>query len=158
MSFFSTLAGKMLLSFLVSMVPVIELRGGLPLAYLNFGLPLWLSIIVCIIGNMLPIPFILLFLNKILNMMENWGGIFSKFYLWLNARAEKKGKTLEKGEILGICILVAIPLPGTGAWTGALVATLMKIPPKKALPAIFLGVVIAAVIVSIASWGVDAIF
>ena len=157
MGFFETFLGKIIISLAVSMVPVIELRGGVPIA-VGMDLPLWVAFVVCIIGNMIPVPFILLFLRKMLTIMERWGGIFGKTAVWLRERAEKKGKALERGQILGLIILVAIPLPGTGAWTGALVATLMNIPPKKAFPAIFIGVVIAGIIMSIVSYGAFQIF
>ncbi len=157
MGFWSTTIGKIIISMAVSMLPIIELRGGVPIA-VGMGLPLWLSFVVCIIGNMLPIPFILLFLRKILSLMEKWGGFFEKIARSLREKAEKKSKALERGQILGLIILVAIPLPGTGAWTGALVATLMNIPPKKSFPAIFIGVVIAGIIMSIVSFGAFKIF
>ncbi len=157
MGFWSTILGKIIISMAVSMLPIIELRGGVPIA-VGMELDLWLAFVVCIIGNMLPIPFILLFLRKILSLMEKWGGFFAKVALWLKQKAEKKSKALERGQILGLIILVAIPLPGTGAWTGALVATLMNIPPKKAFPAIFIGVVIAGIIMSIVSFGAFKIF
>lgn len=155
--FTTTYIGKLLLSVLVSMVPVIELRGGLPIA-VGLDLDPVIATIACVIGNMFPIPFILIFLEKILNWMKNWGGIFSKAALWLEERAEKKGKSLENGLILGLIILVAIPLPGTGAWTGALVSSVLKIPKRKALPAILVGVIIAAFIMLIVSYGVKAVF
>lgn len=157
MGFWSTLAGKIILSMLVSMVPIIELRGGVPIA-VGMGLDLWLAFVACIIGNMLPVPIILLFLRKVLSLMEKWGGFFAKIAFKLKERAEKKSKALERGQILGLIILVAIPLPGTGAWTGALVASLMNIPPKKAFPAIFIGVVVAGIIMSIVSYGAFKIF
>ena len=157
MSFFtSTFVGKIIASIFISMVPVIELRGGIPYAVAT-GLDPALAMILAIIGNLIPIPFILFFLDKILVWMKNWGGIFSKAAIWLEERAEKKGNALERGLILGLIILVAIPLPGTGAWTGALVASVLKIPFKKAFPAIIIGVVIAAVVVTIISYGVSVL-
>ncbi len=154
--FTTTYIGKLIVSILVSMVPVIELRGGIPIA-VALGLDPVEAMIACIIGNMLPIPFILIFLERFLVWMKNWGGIFSKAAIWLEERAEKKGKALERGLILGLIILVAIPLPGTGAWTGALVASVLKIPVKKSIPAIFVGVIIAALIVILVTYGVAAL-
>ncbi|MBQ5321072.1 MAG: small multi-drug export protein [Oscillospiraceae bacterium] len=154
--FTTTYIGKLIVSILVSMVPVIELRGGIPIA-VALGLDPVEAMIACIIGNMLPIPFILIFLERFLIWMKNWGGIFSKAAIWLEERAEKKGKALERGLILGLIILVAIPLPGTGAWTGALVASVLKIPVKKSIPAIFVGVIIAALIVILVTYGVAAL-
>lgn len=154
--FTETLIGKIIASAVVSMVPVIELRGGIPIG-VGMGLDPLLAAAVCAVGNMIPIPFILLFLEKILVLMEKWGGIFGKFAAFLKRRADKKGKGLENGQLIGLIILVAIPLPGTGAWTGALVASLLKMPRKKSIFGITVGVLIAAVVVTVITYGVTAI-
>lgn len=151
-----TYIGKLIVSTVISMVPVIELRGGIPFG-VGLGLSPLVAALVSIIGNLIPIPFILLFLVKILGWMRSWGGIFGKFANRLEKRADKKSKSLENGQIIGLIILVAIPLPGTGAWTGALVASLLKMPIKKSFPVIAAGVLIAAVIVTIVTYGVAAI-
>jgi uncharacterized membrane protein len=157
MGFFETYLGKIIISMAVSMVPVIELRGGVPIA-VGMGIELPVAFIVCIIGNMIPVPFILLFLRKILTIMEKWGGIFGKTARWLRERAEKKGKALERGLILGLIILVAVPLPGTGAWTGTLAASFLNMGIKSTALSVSLGVVIAGIIMALASTGVFSIF
>ena len=147
---------KILTTLCLAMVPVIELRGSIPMG-LSYGLSPWLACLLSVIGNMLPVPFILLFIRKILQWMKRYprlGRIAEK----LERRAANKSGRVRKSEFIGLCILVAIPLPGTGAWTGALVAALMEMRLKRALPAIFLGVLIAAAIVTtVATLGVEAL-
>ena len=156
MSFFiNTFLGKIISTFFISMVPVIELRGAIPIGT-GMGLPLWLAIFVSIIGNMVPVPFIIVFIRKIFEWMRKklpkLDGLVSK----LEARADKHKGTVLKYEFWGLFILVAIPLPGTGAWTGALVAAMMDMRLKKAVPAIFLGVVTAGIVVAFATSGIMA--
>ena len=129
---------------LLAMMPVVELRAALPWAIAR-GLDPWFSYLLCVLFNMVPVPFILLFFNKILAWMETTR-TFSGIATWLKERAHKKSDTYYKYEMLGLFILVAIPLPGTGAWTGALLATLLNVPKKKSIPAIALGVCLAAVL------------
>lgn len=131
------------------MVPVIELRGAIPIALAKDIEP-WVAFMLAVFGNMLPVPFILVFVRSVFNWMKKYeklGQIVTK----LEARAESKSESVRKYELVGLCILVAIPLPGTGAWTGALVAALMKMRIRRALPTIFVGVVIAGVIVTLVS-------
>ena len=131
------------------MIPVIELRGAIPIALAKDIEP-WVAFMLAVFGNMLPVPFILLFVRSVFNWMKKYeklGRIVTK----LEARAESKSESVRKYELVGLCILVAIPLPGTGAWTGALVAALMKMRIRRALPTIFVGVVIAGVIVTLVS-------
>lgn len=139
----------------MSMLPVVELRGSVPFG-VGMDLPLIPVLIVSILGNMVPVPFIILFIRKIFEWMkkksQKLGAIANK----LEERAAKKGDVLVKYEMLGLFILVAIPLPGTGAWTGALVAAMFNLRIKNALPAIFLGVVAAGLIMSVVSWGLFA--
>ena len=116
-----------LLTFLVAMVPVVELRGAIPFGVVR-GLNLWTAIIASVLGNLVPVPFIILFIRRI--------------FAWMR----------------GLWLFVAIPLPGTGAWTGALVAAMMEMRLKRAFPAIVIGVVIAGVIVSVVTYGAQAIF
>lgn len=152
----TTQAGRLLLTLLISAVPVIELRGGIPYGIAK-DLDPWLVFAASVIGNMLPVPFILLFIRKILHWMKRYPRL-GKIACKLEARAAKKSAGVRKSELVGLCILVAIPLPGTGAWTGALVAALMEMRMKRALPAIFLGVLIAATIVTtVATLGVEAL-
>lgn len=153
--FLNTFVGKIISTFFVSMVPVIELRGAIPIG-VGLGLPLWLSIVVSIFGNLLPAPFIIIFIRKIFDFMRTKLPKLDGFVTKLENRADKHKDTVLKYEFWGLCILVAIPLPGTGAWTGALVAAMLDMRLKKAIPSIFLGVIIAAVIVSIVTYGVGA--
>ena len=131
------------------MIPVIELRGAIPIALAKDIEP-WVAFMLAVFGNMLPVPFILVFVRSVFNWMKKYeklGRIVTK----LESRAESKSESIRKHELVGLCILVAIPLPGTGAWTGALVAALMKMRIRRALPTIFVGVVIAGVIVTLVS-------
>lgn len=147
---------KALITFLISMVPIIELRGAIPFG-VAAGLNPWLAFALAVVGNMLPIPFILLFIRKIFDWMrryEKLGRIVTK----LERRAANKSGRVQKSEIVGLCLFVAIPLPGTGAWTGALIAALMEMRLKRALPTIFLGVLIAAVVVTLVmTLGIEAL-
>lgn len=138
--------------FLCSMVPIIELRGAIPIgAALN--LPIYMSYIVSVIGNMLPVPFILLFIRQVLMWMKKIPKL-DKIAAWIENKAEKNKAKVQRYAFWGLCIFVAIPLPGTGAWTGALVAAMLDMRMKKAVPSILLGVMIAGVIMSLASYGV----
>lgn len=141
-----------LLTLLIAMVPVIELRGALPFG-VGMGLSPVISAIISAFGNLIPIPFLLLFVPKLFNWLRN-KKLTKKFISWLEAKAEKNHRTIEKYGYLGLIILVAIPLPGTGAWTGALVASCFKMDFKKSLFAIIAGVLIAAFIVFAITYGV----
>lgn len=135
-----------------SMLPLIELRGGIPLARILM-LPLGQAIFFSVLGNIIPIPFILLFIEKIFNWLRPtklFGGIVKK----LEDRALSKSAGIQKAEFVGLMLFVGIPLPGTGGWTGALAASLLKIDIKKASLAILLGIAIAATIMSLISYGV----
>ena len=156
MDFFSTPAGEAIITFFISMVPVVELRGAIPYAYAN-GVAPWLAFVLSVAGNMLPVPFILLFIRKIFAWMKKYPRL-GKIAYKLENRAKNKSSGVRKSEIVGLCILVAIPLPGTGAWTGALVAALMEMRMKRALPTIFLGVIIAGIAVTlVVSLGIEAL-
>ncbi len=148
--------GKMVLTFLMAMVPVVELRGAIPIG-VGYGLDLWLAILLSVVGNMLPVPFIMLFIRKIFAWMRKVNKKFAAIVDKMEAKAAKHQDKVTKYGFWGLLILVAIPLPGTGAWTGALVAAMMELRMKTALPAIFLGVIIAAVIVSFVTYGAFAI-
>ena len=155
--FTTTFIGKILVTLGVSMVPVIELRGAIPIG-MGLGLDYGTSLVASIIGNMIPIPFILIFLMKIFDWMkrrDNWMG---KVVDKMLSIADKKRETVDKYGWIGLFILVAIPLPGTGAWTGALVASVFRLPFKKALLSIFLGVITAGLIVFAISAGLFSIF
>ena len=138
---------KYLITFLISMVPVIELRGAIPVAIAKDIEP-WVAFCLSVVGNMVPVPFILLFIRKIFEWMKKYERL-GKIVTKLEARAAGKSDTVKKYEILGLCLLVAIPLPGTGAWTGALVAALMDMRIRRALPTIFVGVIIAGMVVTL---------
>ncbi len=147
-----SLLHSVLTTFVLSMVPVLELRGAIPVGVAG-GLPPLVAMIVAIVGNLVPIPFILLFIKKIFAWLKNRPNI-RPLVEKLERRAEGKMDTVRRYAWWGLCILVAIPLPGTGAWTGALVAAMMDMRIKKALPAIVLGVVIAGLIITSLSYGV----
>ena len=148
MAFLETTIGKFLMTFAISMVPIVELRGGLPIG-LASGLDYPIALIASVLGNMLPVPFIIFFIEKIFEWMRKHMPKLDGLVTKMEQKADKNKDTIEKYGYIGLIILVAIPLPGTGAWTGSLVAALMGLEPKKAFPCIFLGVIIAAVIVTI---------
>ena len=138
--------------FFCSMLPIIELRGSIPLgAFL--ALPWYINYFISVIGNLVPVPFILLFIRAIIQWMKGVK-IFRKIALWLEAKAEKNQGKLAKGIFVGLFLFVAIPIPGTGAWTGSLIAALMGIKFKDAFFAILLGVLAAGAIMTLASYGV----
>lgn len=141
-----------LVAFLVSVCPVLELRGGMIAARI-LELDFIQAFIICYIGNMLPIPFILLFIRKIFKWMRKYKH-FAKIVDKLEARSDKKKDTIVKYKEWGLLIFVAIPMPGTGGWTGALIAALMDLRMKKSLPIIALGVFIAGIIMSLITYGI----
>ena len=146
-----------LLTFLVAMVPVVELRGAIPFGVVR-GLNLWTAIIASVLGNLVPVPFIILFIRRIFAWMRAHMPKLDGLVTRMEKKAEKNRAAVEKYAFWGLAILVAIPLPGTGAWTGALVAAMMEMRIKRAFPAIVIGVVIAGVIVSVVTYGAQAIF
>ncbi|BBM39652.1 small multi-drug export [Leptotrichia hofstadii] len=150
------LLNKMIGIFLISMLPIIELRGAIPIGA-AIGLPWYLNIIVSIVGNMLPVPFILMFSVKAFEFMKKHN-IMVKFIEKIENRAKKRSEELATGEFIGLMLFVAIPFPGTGAWTGALIAALLQFNRKRSFFYIGLGVVIAAVIMTLASYGVISLF
>lgn len=138
-------------SFIISMVPILELRGGLLAASL-MNVDILTAVPICIIGNILPIPFILWFVTPIFAWLKKTK-FFRPMVEKLEKRALSKSAQIEKGYFWGLAIFVGIPLPGTGAWTGALIAALLGIKFKKAMPAILVGIAIATIIMSIVSYG-----
>lgn len=138
--------------FIVSLFPVLELRGGMIAAFI-LGVPFVQAFLVCFIGNMLPIPFILLFIRKIFALMKKSKAL-AKIVDKMEKRATKKQDTMIKYKEWGLLIFVAIPLPGTGGWTGALIAALMDLRFKKCLPIIGIGVFIAGLIMSFVTYGI----
>lgn len=138
--------------FIISLFPILELRGGLLAASL-LKIPAVTAVPLCILGNILPIPFILLFIKQIFKWLKKTK-TFRPLIEWLEKKALGKSEKIQKYEFIGLLVFVGIPLPGTGAWTGALIASLLDIDIKKSLLAIFLGVLMAAVIMLIVSYGV----
>ncbi len=143
---------KELIVFLISMCPILELRGGLIAASI-FDMNPWISYIICIIGNIIPIPFILWFISKILDYMRNSKRL-NKIALWLDKKVVKHKNTIEKYGYLGLILFVGIPLPGTGAWTGCLIASVLEMDKKKSFLAAIVGVFIASIIMMIISFGI----
>ncbi len=141
-----------LIPFIVSVCPILELRGGIIAARI-VGMKLIPAFIICFVGNMLPLPFVLLFIKKIFAFFRD-KKFFGKIVQKLEARAESKGEKFKKGEAISLFLFVAIPLPGTGGWTGALVASLLNMPVKKSLPIITAGVFCAGLIMSLLMYGV----
>lgn len=151
---------KYLIVFFVSMVPIIELRGAIPIGMAS-GVPIIPLYILSIIGNMLPVPFIYWFARKVLV----WGAnkrFIGKFFSWCLEKGEKAGKSLQdkagRSLFWALMIFVGIPLPGTGAWTGTLAASILKMDFKSSVIAVMLGVVIAGLIMGLASAGILGAF
>lgn len=137
--------------FIISMIPILELRGGLIAASL-LQVPITAAVPICIIGNVIPVPFILLFIRQIFKWFRNVpfiGGIIRR----LEKRAMSKSNSIKQYEFWGLVFFVGVPLPGTGAWTGSLIAALLEVDFKKAILAVLLGIAIATVIMSIVSYG-----
>ena len=151
-----TVFGKLLLTFATAMVPVIELRGAIPVG-IAAGLPPAVACAAAILGNLLPVPFIMLLARRVFSWLQDTR-LFGPKIEWLERRAHLKGRIVRKYRLLGLVVLVAIPLPGTGAWTGALVASLLDIRLRNALPAILLGLVIAGVLITLLTLGVVRLF
>lgn len=146
-SLHGTPAGEWLYTALVSMAPVVELRGGIPIG-VGLGLPLWEAYLAAVIGNMVPVPFIIVFIRRIFKWMRVKFPSLGRLIEKLEDKAHLKGQMVRKYKYLGLVILVAIPLPGTGAWTGALVAAFLDMRLRDAVPSIFLGVLIAGAAIS----------
>lgn len=140
------------ITFLIALLPIAELRGAIPWALTLGDLPWSRAIPWAIAGNMLPIPFILLLLGPVSRFLSRWK-IFDRFFRWLFARTRKRGKTIEKYKALGLILFVGIPLPVTGGWTGSVAAFLFGIPFWRALVCILIGVCLAAVVVTLTTLG-----
>lgn len=156
MGLWGTTAGSILMTLFISMVPVLELRAAIPAGVIA-GLDIPVVVATAIVGNLIPIPFIIVFIRKIFKWMqaksEKLAGIVKK----LEDKADRKKDKVLKYEFWGLMFFVAIPLPGTGAWTGALIAAMLDMQLKRAFPAIAAGVAIAAIIVTVATYGVAAL-
>lgn len=150
--FFGGSVGKEALVFIISMIPILELRGGLLVAGPLLGVPLAKAIPLCIIGNIIPVPFILLLITPIFAWMKGTN-LFRPMVEKLEAKAMSKSDKIEKYEFWGLVLFVGIPLPGTGAWTGSLIAALLGMKFKKAFPAVIIGILMATVIMTVISYG-----
>ena len=151
MPFLETAFGKILMTFITAMIPVIELRGAIPVG-IAAGLPPAVACVTAILGNLLPVPFIMLLTRRVFNWLRDTRLLGPKI-VWLERRAHLKGRIVRKYRLAGLVVLVGIPLPGTGAWTGALVASMLDIRLRTALPAILLGLVIAGGITTAVTLG-----
>ena len=143
---------KELVIFIISLLPILELRGGL-LAATLLDVEFVRAAIICILGNVLPIPIVLLFLKYVLDMLSKWD-VTKKLVNWLEKKVDDKREQIDKYGYLGLIIFVGIPLPGTGAWTGALLAVMLGLDRKKSFVCIMIGVLMAAVIMSVLSYGI----
>ena len=156
MIFGESVLGKLAMTFVMAMVPVVELRGAIPLG-VAAGLPPAVAAVTAMIGNMVPVPLILLLLRKVFVLLRRVSWLGPKIDA-LEKRAHLKGRKVKKYRTLVLVLLVAVPLPGTGAWTGALVADVLDIRMKTALPAIAVGVVIAGCVITAVTCGVVSLF
>ncbi len=149
--------GKYLVTLIVSMVPVLELRGAIPIG-VGLGLSHFEAMVVSMIGNMLPVPFIILFIRPIFKWMTAKSERLGRLVKKLEAKAEGKWEQVHRYQFFGLAIFVGIPLPGTGAWTGALIAAVMDMRMRSALPSILIGVLIAGFLVTGLTYGFTSIF
>ena len=152
-----TMVGEFTFTMLVSMLPVVELRGGIPFG-VAAGLPVWAAYIAAVIGNFIPVPFIIVYIRRIFQWMRRHIPRLNSLVDALERRAHLKGKKVAKYKYWGLLIFVAVPLPVTGAWTGALAAAFMDMPLRRAAPSIIAGVLIAGIIISILTYGVASLF
>ena len=149
--------GKYLATLIISMIPVIELRGAIPIG-VSLGLSHAEAMGISIIGNMLPVPFIILFIRPIFRWMTKKSGKLARLAEKLEAKAEGKWDRIHRFQFFALTLFVAIPLPGTGAWSGALIAAVMNMRLRNALPSILLGVIIAGILVTGLTYGFTSIF
>ena len=148
-----TFSGELLLTFLIAAVPVLELRGAIPFGAAH-GLPLWAATAAAVLGNIVPVPFIILFVRRVFAWLRARSARLDGLVHKLETRARRHGPTIRKYRLLGLFILVAIPLPGTGAWTGSLVAAMFDIRLSRAFPTIAAGVAAAGVAMALLTGGV----
>lgn len=153
-----TEGGKLVFTLLVSMVPVVELRGAIPFGHNVLGLGIWPTFFASVVGNIIPVPFIIVYIRRVFQWMRRHMTRLDRLVDKLEAKAHLKGRMVSKYKYLGLMLFVAIPLPGTGAWTGALAAAFLDMPLRRALPSVALGVSAAGVIISILSFGLGALF
>ena len=147
-------AGNILVTLIVSMLPIVELRGAIPVGA-SLGLPVWQAAVIAMVGNMLPVPFIIAFVRTLMDWLRQRSDRARRFVAWLERKGSgKKAERVRKAQFFGLLLFVSMPMPGTGAWTGALIAALLNMRMKRALPPILLGVLVAGLIVSLATAGV----
>ena len=157
-TFFLDIVGEELCVLFCSMIPIIELRGAIPLGA-ALGLPWWQNYFISIVGNFIPVPFILLFINAILRWMSNSRvKFFNKVANWLYSKAEKNREKIEKYAFWGVALFVAIPLPATGAWTGSLVAAVFNMKFWKSMLSAIIGICVAGIVMTLISYGFVAAF
>ena len=152
-----TTLGKIVATFFISMAPVVELRAGLPYG-IALGLDYPVALAAAVLGNLLPVPFIIVFIRRVFAWLRKISVRLDRMVTKMENKAHLKGHLVQKYGPLGLCLLVAIPLPGTGAWTGSLVAAFLDLRLKRAIPSIVLGVFIAAGIMTAVTYGVIHIF
>lgn len=148
-NFFLETVGRELCVLFCALLPIIECRGSIPLGW-GLGLPWWQTFLLSVAGNLLPVPFILLFIRAVLKWFERSRiGFLNRFGAWLNRKVEKHKSTIEKYSYWGVMIFVGIPFPGTGAWTGTLIASVLGLEPKRSFLAAVGGVLIASTIMTL---------
>lgn len=151
-----TMVGEFTLTILVSMLPVVELRGGIPFG-VTAGLPVWAAFTAAVIGNLIPVPFIIVYIRRVFQWMRKRIPRLNRLVDALESKAHLKGEKVTKFKYLGLIILVAIPLPGTGAWTGSLAAAFLDMPLRRAIPSIIAGVLIAGLAIGFLTHGVTSL-
>lgn len=151
-----TLYGKYLIIFILSMIPILELRGGLIAASL-LNLPMWHSFFICLLGNIIPIPLIIWLVNPIFRHLRTTKHL-GKIVIWCENKAHSKKDKIEELKYWGLFLFIGIPLPGTGAWTGCLIAALLDLDKKKSCIAAICGVLLAGLIMLIVSYGILGVF
>ena len=153
-----TFAGKSLLTLLVSMVPVVELRVGIPFGIGTLGLPEWAAFAAAVTGNLIPVPFIIVYIRRIFQWLRRHIPRLNSLVDKLERKAHLKGQKVTKYKYLGLAIFVAVPLPGTGAWTGSLAAAFLDMPLRRAIPSVVAGVLVAGLIITLLTSGVVSLF
>lgn len=149
-------AGEFTWTMLVSMIPVVELRGGIPFG-VAAGLPVWQAYLAAVIGNLIPVPFIIVYIRRIFQWLRRRFPKLNRMVDRLEAKAHLKGQKVSKYKYLGLAIFVAVPLPGTGAWTGSLAAAFLDMPLRRAIPSVVAGVLVAGLAISVLTYGVAAL-
>ena len=153
----ATTQGKFVFTMLVSMIPIVELRGGLPFG-VAMGLPYYLAFPAAVVGNLIPSPFIIVYIRQVFLLLRKYFPRMNGLIDRMETKAHLKGQKVRRYQTLGLWLFVAIPLPGTGAWTGALAAAFLDMPLRKAIPSVFAGVVTAGFLISALTFGVSSLF